>query len=648
MRGHGGRAGLAVLVVTAALLVLPSVASAAVLCVGTSGGACTQSEPNYATAMAAAHSGDTIQFGPGVYPVSGSAYTTTDVTLRGAGPGGSTGTTFTAASGDGTDVELAGSGDAASGFEVEIPSGASGVTGLEVDGSASDIAVVASAGASSVTGVVTMPGYSFSGTIDLSAASGQTYGVVSYGGSVTDATIIDPYIGIFAQAATTTATATRVLDASYAAALATDGATLTVDDSLLTLATPCAANCVALFVSNTNSTSGEVSTLNATQDTLVAGATAGGQPAGTPVYEGTVANDTTVANVDSTVASGFLPDNGGAGYGLTCYTASGTADMSVFYSSFNFDDTLSGDDSLGNCASYTHNHNENQGGASPIAPVFVNAAGGDYHLPYDSPLVDAGDPALSGGSDLDGNPRVVDGNGDGSAISDIGAFEYQRGAPTARISAPTTATTGVAASFNGGGSSDPNDGEALSYAWSFDDGTSASGAVVSHTFATAGSHHATLTVTEPNGVTASATAAIVVSLPAPVIGGLKLSHTHFKRGKKAASVSRAKPVGTSISFTLSEAATVTLSFDRLERGRIKAGACVAPTHALRHAAHCTRSLLDGSLSFSLPAGASTIAFDGVLDAGAKLRPGLYKLTLGAQASSGPPSAPVSTKFTLKR
>lgn len=54
---------------------------------------------------------------------------------------------------------------------------------------------------------------------------------------------------------------------------------------------------------------------------------------------------------------------------------------------------------------------------------FVNAAGGDFHLLAGAPLVDAGDPATAQGLDLDGNALVTDGNGDGAARRDIGAFE---------------------------------------------------------------------------------------------------------------------------------------------------------------------------------------------------------------------------------
>jgi hypothetical protein len=56
---------------------------------------------------------------------------------------------------------------------------------------------------------------------------------------------------------------------------------------------------------------------------------------------------------------------------------------------------------------------------------FVDAASGDVHLRADSPLVDAGDPATPQGLDLDGNPLVADGNADGTATRDIGAYELQ-------------------------------------------------------------------------------------------------------------------------------------------------------------------------------------------------------------------------------
>jgi hypothetical protein len=57
-------------------------------------------------------------------------------------------------------------------------------------------------------------------------------------------------------------------------------------------------------------------------------------------------------------------------------------------------------------------------------PRFVS---GELRLRGDSPLIDIGDPFPSPGrtEDLDGNERIRDGNGDGVARLDLGAFEYQ-------------------------------------------------------------------------------------------------------------------------------------------------------------------------------------------------------------------------------
>lgn len=74
-----------------------------------------------------------------------------------------------------------------------------------------------------------------------------------------------------------------------------------------------------------------------------------------------------------------------------------------------------------------------------VIPMFENADGDDdipeteddnLHLLPTSPCIDRGDPKYdpeANAMDLDGNVRVVDGDGDRAAIVDMGAYEYQPG-----------------------------------------------------------------------------------------------------------------------------------------------------------------------------------------------------------------------------
>jgi hypothetical protein len=62
-----------------------------------------------------------------------------------------------------------------------------------------------------------------------------------------------------------------------------------------------------------------------------------------------------------------------------------------------------------------------------VDPGFADPAGGDFSLPPGSALVDRGSPAPLEASeppiDLAGNARIADGDGDGVAVRDMGAFE---------------------------------------------------------------------------------------------------------------------------------------------------------------------------------------------------------------------------------
>jgi len=60
-------------------------------------------------------------------------------------------------------------------------------------------------------------------------------------------------------------------------------------------------------------------------------------------------------------------------------------------------------------------------------PLFVDPDGGDLRLSADSPCIDRGDSnavPLDVTSDLDGNPRILDGDCNDTEIVDMGAYEF--------------------------------------------------------------------------------------------------------------------------------------------------------------------------------------------------------------------------------
>jgi PKD repeat protein len=88
-------------------------------------------------------------------------------------------------------------------------------------------------------------------------------------------------------------------------------------------------------------------------------------------------------------------------------------------------------------------------------------------------------------------------------------------APVARPGGPYSGKVGVAVSFNGSASTAPP-GQLLGFTWNFGDGTTASGATSSHTYASAGTFTVSLTVTDDTAGTSTATTtATITAGPAP-------------------------------------------------------------------------------------------------------------------------------------
>ncbi|HEY0479365.1 MAG TPA: DNA/RNA non-specific endonuclease [Kofleriaceae bacterium] len=89
--------------------------------------------------------------------------------------------------------------------------------------------------------------------------------------------------------------------------------------------------------------------------------------------------------------------------------------------------------------------------------------------------------------------------------------------PIAALDGPYAGSEGSTIAMSAAGSLDPN-GSVTAYHWDFGDGTSADGATVTHTYAQDGVYIARVTVTDNDGLTDTAAAAVAVSNVAPVVG----------------------------------------------------------------------------------------------------------------------------------
>jgi streptogramin lyase len=122
----------------------------------------------------------------------------------------------------------------------------------------------------------------------------------------------------------------------------------------------------------------------------------------------------------------------------------------------------------------------------------------------------------------------------------------------------------------------------------------------------------------------------------PVVSSLKLSAHTFRLGSQLATFSRKRtPIGTTISFKLSEASTMKFSFAYSKKGYKSGKRCLAhkPRGKKKKLKRCTR--VAGTLSHKFAAaGSHRLEFEGRFSRHKKLKPGRYRLSVVATDPSG--------------
>jgi hypothetical protein len=294
-----------------------------------------------------------------------------------------------------------------------------------------------------------------------------------------------------------------------------------------------------------------------------------------------------------------------------------------------------------------------------LGSLALNGGATETMLPASaSPAIGAGgaciDPVTSARLALDerGAPRPT-----GSGACDIGAVQTQ---PPLNTGAPTIGGgAAVGQTLNCGTGTWTGDGT-LTYTYQWLRGTTPLTTGATYVVAGADAGQAlTCTVTATTAYGTGAATSSPVAVPIPTVPGPTTTPLGRPKGTPGASVSsfresaskwrtsgkasRHKPVGTTFTFALSEAATVRLTFSQPGVGRRVSRRCVAQSAKDRRRPSCTLAI--GTLTLAGKTGENAVKFTGRLSGGRELLPGRYTVTIMAQAA-GASSKPIALQFTV--
>jgi hypothetical protein len=157
----------------------------------------------------------------------------------------------------------------------------------------------------------------------------------------------------------------------------------------------------------------------------------------------------------------------------------------------------------------------------------------------------------------------------------------------------------------------------------------------------------------PGGGTGLASTGTTADTSPPGVSDFGLTNNPFRVGGStpvfgtAAAKRRKAKVGTTLRYTLTEAATVRITISQRASGRRRGRRCVAPTRSLRRARRCTRVVTRGTLTRTSHVGRNSVAFSGRIGS-RRLSPGRYQASLVATDAAGNKSATRTISFTIVR